>query len=110
MGNKSGVNYGQWVAPMNEAMAKFGINTPKRVAAFLTQVRVESKLLSATEEDTNWISAIRIVGNFRSASEAIIQQYLRSTPDQRADYAFSNRYGNKQGPSSFRVELAIDNT
>jgi predicted chitinase len=38
-----------WVAPVNSAMAEFDINTPKRLAAFLTNVQQETHLLQETE-------------------------------------------------------------
>ncbi|KAF0250125.1 MAG: hypothetical protein FD167_482, partial [bacterium] len=38
----SNPNIGNWVDPLNEAMAKFGVNNRDRVAAFLAQIAHES--------------------------------------------------------------------
>lgn len=39
-----------WITPLNDAMAEFGIDTPRRIAAFLAQVAHESGQLRYTRE------------------------------------------------------------
>jgi hypothetical protein len=43
-----------WVDPLNEAMQTFEISTPKRIAAFLANVRKETRNLQVLSENTNW--------------------------------------------------------
>jgi predicted chitinase len=55
MGNVRGVNYADWVKPLQQAMAKFNINTPQRIAAFFAQIRMETGgLKTLLEKDNNW--------------------------------------------------------
>jgi putative chitinase len=53
LSNAMGVNSVRalpWLAPLNDAMAEFGINTPAQVAAFLAQVGHESGRLVYVKE------------------------------------------------------------
>ena len=79
-----------FVAPINEAIAKFDINTPKRLAAFLANVWGESGGLRALAENTNWNlnDPNQRFQNFNGASNAVIAQYQGQSADQKADYAF----------------------
>jgi len=40
----------KWVTPLNQAMAEFGIDTPRRIAAFLAQIAHESGQLNYVRE------------------------------------------------------------
>ena len=55
----SAADASRYIAPLNEAMEEFSINTPKREAAFLSQVAVESKLL------TKWTETFPSKANLR---------------------------------------------
>jgi predicted chitinase len=50
MGSKDVAYYEDWVKPLQDAMAEFGITTPQRIAAFLGQVRAESGGMKALRE------------------------------------------------------------
>jgi predicted chitinase len=66
MGDIAGVDYGQWVKPLQEAMAEFNINTPQRIAAFLAQVKAEGALRQAPESFV-YSDPDRLAGLFKSA-------------------------------------------
>lgn len=51
---KTEAQVSKWVAPINKAMAKFDINTPQRVAAFLGNVRKEMGDGGIPVESTAW--------------------------------------------------------
>jgi putative chitinase len=49
----------KWLEPLNETFAKYEINTPKRMAAFIGQCAHESNNFKTLEENLNY-SAVRI--------------------------------------------------
>lgn len=83
-----------WLPYLNAAMAKYGINTPTRVAHFLAQISVESGRLSRTEEDLSY-SAERLKAvwpsRFKTLQEA--RQYERN-PQALAERVYGGRMGN----------------
>ncbi|MDS4013282.1 MAG: Ig-like domain-containing protein, partial [Candidatus Accumulibacter sp.] len=93
MGDSKRVDYADWVYPINIAMARFNINTPKRVAAFLANVYKESAQLEKTAENTDWTLSDprQRIGRFKSASAAILTEYANRSADDKADYAYGNR-------------------
>lgn len=70
----------RYLMPINRAMARFAINTPRRQAAFLATVGVESSRLTATEEGLYYLDAARLARiyprAFRTAQAA--QPYTRN--------------------------------
>lgn len=60
-------NAEKYLAPLNAAMARFEINTPRRIAAFLATVAIESANLSAVQEGLYYTSADRLAKIFRRA-------------------------------------------
>lgn len=64
MGNIPGVDYAAWVNPLQDAMIEFGINTPQRIAAFLAQIRAESRGLRTTTEDLHYLSPASAASKF----------------------------------------------
>ncbi|EXI89917.1 MAG: putative chitinase [Candidatus Accumulibacter regalis] len=94
-----------WVDPLNEAMQTFEISTPKRIAAFLANVRKETRNLQVLSENTNWnLNAVGLDGNytqrfrrFATANAATIAAYQNQSADNKADYAyFSPANGNTE--------------
>lgn len=83
-----------WLPHMTAAMAKYGINTPARVAHFLAQVSVESGRLSRTEESLSY-TAERLMAvwpsRFKTLQEA--RQYERN-PKALAERVYGGRMGN----------------
>ncbi|MFB5082496.1 glycoside hydrolase family 19 protein, partial [Raoultella sp. C349492] len=102
-------NAQRWHMPIVSAMAEFGIDTPKRQAAFLAQVCHESTGLTVLSEslyykDPRRVAQIFITG-FDLNSNRVIEPaeiefakaYVRN-PEKLANRAYANRGGN--GPES----------
>ena len=60
-------NAAKFLDGINEACERFNINTPKRIAAFLATVAIESAHLSAVEEGLYYSSAERLASIFNRA-------------------------------------------
>ena len=74
-------NATRYLDPLNAAMARYQVNTPQRVAAFLATVSVESARLSAVEEGLWYSNADRLASIFRrvfKGNPAAAQPYLRN--------------------------------
>jgi putative chitinase len=86
------------IAMIPDTAAKFGINTPLRLAHFLAQCGHESGGFRATQENLNY-SAKGLMGIFRKyfPSEALANSYARQ-PAKIAAKVYGNRMGN--GPES----------
>lgn len=84
----------QWVVPLQAACDRFAINTPLRVAAFLSQCGVESGALTAVAEDLDY-SAAALLSVFPNEfpDAALAAQYARQ-PEKIANRAYANRGGN----------------
>jgi putative chitinase len=93
----------QFLAPLNAAMARFGIDSPARQAAFIAQLLHESRNLTAMSESFNY-SPANLMATFNTA------KVQRFTPEMAALYgrtathaaneqmiantAYANRMGN----------------
>lgn len=82
-----------WFVPINDAMFKFDVNTPKRVAAFLAQIGHESVLLTHVEENLNY-SADGLLKYFHNHFTAAEAQTYAHKPAAIANRAYASRYGN----------------
>lgn len=60
-------NAAKYVDALNAAMERFEINTPKRIAAFLATVSIESARLTAVEEGLFYSSPERLASIFKRA-------------------------------------------
>lgn len=60
-------NAAKYIDALNAAMERFEINTPKRIAAFLATVSIESARLSAVEEGLYYSSPERLASIFKRA-------------------------------------------
>jgi putative chitinase len=96
-----------WTAPINAAMAEFGISTPARCAAFIAQIGHESVALSRTSESFDY-SVQGLVATFgkRIAVHAAVlgrQPGERMVPIERqiriASIVYAGRYGNGDAAS-----------
>lgn len=76
----------KFLQPLNSAMKQFQINTPERVAAFLSQLAVESKELQHNHELWSARKNFKLSGVKRDAHTATSQK----------DY-FEHWYGNRKG-------------
>jgi putative chitinase len=84
-----------FAAPLNDACARFDIDTPARIAAFLGQCMVESDRLIHTEENLFYSDPAHIwdvfPSHFMSASEAA--PYAKN-PSKLGARVYANRLGN----------------
>ena len=82
------------IAMIPDTAAKFGINTPLRLAHFLAQCGHESGGFRLTQENLNY-SAKGLMGIFKKyfPTEAIANQYARQ-PQKIASKVYANRMGN----------------
>lgn len=74
------VNARMYEGPLNEAMARFGITSPRNIAAFMATISVESARLTTAEESLYYKSAERLATiykrAFKNANEA--EPYVRN--------------------------------
>jgi putative chitinase len=90
----------RWLAPLNQAMAEWAIDTPHRQAAFLAQTLHESGQFRHVSENLHY-SADRLrhiwPARFRSDEEA---QACAGNPERLANKVYANRLGNGDEASS----------
>ena len=81
------------------ALARFGIETPRRVAAFLAQCHVESAGFTALEENLMYSSAARLIQVWpsRFPNTGAATPFVRN-PQRLANLVYANRNGN--GPQA----------
>ena len=70
----------RFAGPLNEAMQRFDISNPRRQAAFLATVAVESANLRTTRENLNYTSAERLRALFPRAFKSVedARPYVRN--------------------------------
>lgn len=92
-----------WNEALNEAMEKFEINTPSRIAAFLAQIGVESNGLASLVENMNYSPARLAVvwpGRYAENPHAALKvpgpkaYELGNHPQALANDVYANRLGN----------------
>lgn len=93
----------QFLEPLNQAMARFGINSPARQAAFIAQLLHESANLTAMSENFNYSPASLIATfntskaqRFTQESAALYGRTSAHPANQQmiANVAYANRMGN----------------
>jgi putative chitinase len=83
----------KWLNPLIATCEQFEINTPERIAGFLSQIAHESAGFSATRENLNYSAeALCRVWPSRFNAENC-QEYARN-PEKIANKAYSSRMGN----------------
>ena len=85
-----------YIAPLNAAMARFGIVSPQEVAAFTAQLLHECAMLNSTEEGLSYSSVDRITKVFRRLSKlpmATLTGLVRN-PKALANAAYAGVNGN----------------
>ena len=84
----------KYVAPLDEAMERFEIGAPLRIAAFLAQVAHESDDFRQTEENLNYSwEALRRTWPRHFETDEVARGYHRQ-PERIANRAYANRNGN----------------
>jgi putative chitinase len=83
----------KWLDALNATAEQFDINTPERIAGFLSQIAHESAGFTATSENLNYSAeALCRVWPSRFNAENC-QEYARN-PEKIANKAYSSRMGN----------------
>lgn len=83
-----------WLQPLNAAFLRYGITTPKQIAAFCAIAAVESGDMTALSENMNYsASRLRQVfpSRIRSDEEAA---HLAGRPEAIAERVYGGRFGN----------------
>lgn len=84
----------RYAAYLDEGMARFQIDTPARIAAFLAQVAHESADFMRVEENLNYSwQALRNTWPTRFPSDEFAQRYHRN-PEKIANLVYGGRFGN----------------
>lgn len=85
---------GEWLDPLNEVFARYEINTPLRMAAFIGQCAHESGNFKTLRENLNYSAeALCRVWPSRFPTLEAAQPYHRD-PDAIADKVYGGRMGN----------------
>lgn len=88
----------QWLEPLNAAMLRFDISTPRRIAAFVGQCAHESANFTALSENLNYAAAALIkIWPRHFPSPEVAEPYHRK-PEKIANRAYASRMGN--GPEA----------
>lgn len=87
-------NAAKYCGPLVAAMARWGIDTPKRQAHFLGQIAVESGRLAVVSENLNYrAERLMAVWPKRFPTLAMAQKYA-GQPQNLANLVYANRMGN----------------
>lgn len=88
----------EWCEELNKALDKYDINTPKRVAGFISQCAHESRDFTATEENLNYSqsSLERVFGRYFGPGKRDAAEYHRK-PEKIANYVYMDEYRSRRG-------------
>lgn len=78
---------------LQSALNEFGVNTPKREAAFLAQIAHESGELTIVAENLNY-SAKGLMATWPKRFDSVKAQQYERNPQKIASYVYANRIGN----------------
>lgn len=93
----SAVEVDDWALYLDEACQRFDINTPERIAAFLSNVAEETGQLSRLSENLNY-SAERLLRVYPSKFKTLEQaQEVEHNPEAIANITMGGKYGNEPG-------------
>jgi putative chitinase len=92
----------KWTAPLNVVFQKYGINTPKRQAAFIGQCSVESDNFTCVQENLHY-SAQRLTEVWPSRFPTIEDATpYAENPQKLADKVYGGRDGNTEDGDGFK--------
>lgn len=88
----------EWCEELNKALPKYDIDTPKRIAGFVSQCGHESRDFTATEENLNYSQGAleRVFGRYFGAGKRNAAEYARN-PEKIANYVYMDEYRSKRG-------------
>ena len=87
-----------WCNELNKALPTYDIDTPKRVAGFISQCAHESRDFTATEENLNYSQSAleRVFGRYFGAGKRDAAQYARN-PEKIANYVYMDEHRSARG-------------
>lgn len=89
----------QYVEPLNHLLPANGINTPNKIAGFLSQVGHESAGFTASIENLNYgAQGLRSIFGKYFPNQALADAYARK-PEKIANRVYANRMGNRDEAS-----------
>ena len=80
----------KWLKPLNDTFAKYGIDTPKRQAAFIGQCQHESGNFKTLEENLHY-SAGALMRVWPSRFDALLAEKYASNPQAIANKVYGGR-------------------
>ena len=88
----------EWCEELNKALPKYDIDTPKRIAGFISQCAHESRDFNATEENLNYSQGAleRVFGRYFGEGKRDAAEYARK-PERIANYVYMDEYRSKRG-------------
>lgn len=88
----------QWCEELNKALPRYGINTPKRIASFISQCAHESRDFTALEENLNYSQSAleRVFGRYFGEGKRNAAEYARN-PEKIANYVYMDEFRSKRG-------------
>lgn len=87
-----------WCEELNKALPKYDIDTPKRIASFISQCAHESRDFTALEENLNYSQGAleRVFGRYFGEGKRNAAEYARN-PEKIANYVYMDQYRSKRG-------------
>lgn len=87
-----------WCEELNKALPKYDIDTPKRIASFVSQCAHESRDFTALEENLNYSKGAleRVFGRYFGEGKRNAAEYARN-PKKIANYVYQDEYRSKRG-------------
>ena len=87
-----------WCEELNKALPRYSINTPKRIASFISQCAHESRDFTALEENLNYSQSAleRVFGRYFGEGKRNAAEYARN-PEKIANYVYMDEYRSKRG-------------
>ena len=87
-----------WCEELNKALPVYDIDTPQRVASFISQCAHESRDFTALEENLNYSqsSLERVFGRYFGAGKRNAADYHRQ-PEKIANYVYMDEFRSKRG-------------
>ena len=87
-----------WCEELNKALPKYDIDTPQRIAGFVSQCAHESRDFTATEENLNYSQGAleRVFGRYFGAGKRNAAEYARN-PEKIANYVYMDEFRSARG-------------
>lgn len=87
-----------WCDELNKAFEKYEINTPQRIAGFISQCAHESRDFTRLEENLNYSESAlnRVFGRYFGEGKRNAAEYARN-PEKIANYVYMDEYRSKRG-------------